>query len=88
MQAPADPRYRAVMKQARRLNASLKFPGKICVLRHGMPGAPDLNATWERHRDWALANWGWRRVQPEPSTFIVEQPTGMPGVKQIMMISC
>lgn len=42
-----------------------------------MPGAPDANAAWERHRDWALTNWGWHRVQAEPAMFVVELPTGV-----------
>jgi hypothetical protein len=77
MRAPSDPRYRVTMRQPPNFDGSYAAPGKVCLLRRAMPGAPDANSSWETFRDYWLHQWGWRRVQSEPSMFICEVAPGM-----------
>jgi hypothetical protein len=54
MRASEDPRYRGTMQQQPNFDEKLAAPGKVCVIRRAMPGAPDANALWEHFRDYWL----------------------------------
>jgi Reverse transcriptase (RNA-dependent DNA polymerase) len=77
MRAPADPRYRVTRQQPPNFDGTLAAPGKVCVIRRALPGAPDANALWEHFRDYWLQNWGWTQVLSEPSMFIQEVGPGL-----------
>jgi hypothetical protein len=79
MRAPEDPRYRGAMQQQPNFDEKLAAPGKVCVIRQAMPGAPDANALWAHFRDYWLKNWGWTQVLSEPSIFIQEIGPGQYG---------
>jgi hypothetical protein len=59
MRALADPRYRVTTQQPLNFDGTLAAPGKVCVIRRAMPGAPDANSLWEHFRDYRLKSWGW-----------------------------
>jgi hypothetical protein len=50
MRSPGDPRYRVTMQLPPNFDGTLAAPGKVCVIRRAMPGAPDANALWEHFR--------------------------------------
>jgi hypothetical protein len=46
------------MQQQPNFNGTLAAPGKVCVIRRAMRGAPDANAQWEHFRDYWLKTLG------------------------------
>jgi hypothetical protein len=58
------------MQQPPNFEGTMAAPGKVCVIRRAMLGAPDVNAQWEHFRDYGLKKWGWTQVLSEPSMFI------------------
>jgi hypothetical protein len=73
---PGRPTVPSDSAAAAHLGGTLAAPGKVCVIRRAMPGAPDANALWEHFRDYWIRNWGWAQVLSEPSMFIQEVGPG------------
>lgn len=67
--APCDPAHRQTMHQPPCFDGTYAAPGKICVIRRAMQGAPDAGHIWATHRDQLLQSWGWAPVDTEPAAF-------------------
>lgn len=69
--AETDPNFVNFLRQPKRSDGSLTFPGCHFQICRAQQGAPDAGFCWEEHRDRRLAALGWKKLKSEPGAFII-----------------